>query len=115
MLLPLTCRYHHYRGLRKGRKLGCFYISQDLRKTRIHFNSTIILEVMPSVKRKNVFLAGLRVFLFFLFLPIAWSRDQGRTPASSFTADTRLLRSHHMEPVQRLLNFILRTCFEVLE
>lgn len=71
-------------GLRKDGKPGCFYILQDLHKNRIHFNSTIILEVMPSVKRKNVFLAGLQVFLFFLFLPVGWSRGQGRAPASRF-------------------------------
>lgn len=83
---------------------------QDLHKNIIHFHSTMVLEVMPGVKMKNVLLAGLQVFLFSLFLPVGWSRDQGRAPASCF---------HHSsqcgEADQRLLNTILRKCFGVLE
>lgn len=60
---------------------------QDLHKNIIPFNSRIILELMPGIRGKNVFLAGLQVFLFFLFLPVGWSRGQGSTPASASTAD----------------------------
>lgn len=42
------------------------------------------MELMPGIRGKNVFLAGLQVFLFFLFLPVGWSRGWGRTPASCF-------------------------------
>lgn len=80
VLQPLTCRYHHYQLPWNGPKSGL--LLQDLHKNIIHFNSRIILELMPGIRGKNVFLAGLQVFLFFLSLPVGWSRGQGSTPAS---------------------------------
>lgn len=82
VLQPLTHRYHHYQLPWNRPKAGL--LLQDLHKNIIHFNSRIILELMPGIRGKNVFLAGLQVFLFFLFLPVGWSRGQGSTPASCF-------------------------------
>lgn len=100
--------------LRKDWKAGCFYGLQDLHINIIHFNSTIIPEVMPGVKRENVFLAGLQIFPFFLFLWVGAETEAG-LPRPASTADASSLCSCHMEAVQRFLDFILRKCFEVFE
>lgn len=82
VLQPLTCRYRHYQLPWSRPKAGLLF--KDLHKNIIHFNSRIMLELMPGIRGKNVFLAGLQVLLFFLFLPVGWSRGRGSTPASCF-------------------------------
>lgn len=71
---------------------------------------------MPGIRGKNVLLAGLQVFLFFLFLPVGWSRGQGSSPAScshcrrSVASTGRLARGYSLLFWERALKSLSEQC-----